>query len=66
MSSQLQRSDKTLPVSLRLRPEVKEAAERAANDDVRSLSSLIEKALVLYLRESGHLPKVPEPVEGRE
>jgi hypothetical protein len=36
-------------VGLRVDPKVKAAAEKAAADDRRSLSSLIEKALVDYL-----------------
>jgi len=36
-------------------PEVKEAAERAASDDRRSLASLIEKLLTDYCREHGYL-----------
>ncbi len=36
---------------------VKEAAERAAADDHRSLTSLIEKLLSEYLRGRGYLPK---------
>ena len=43
--------------SVRLPPEVKEAAERAAKDDVRSLSSLIEKLLTEHLKAKGYLPK---------
>lgn len=50
-------SQKTLPVSLRLAPEVKAAAEKAAKADVRSLSSFIEKILTDYLKKNGHLPK---------
>ena len=46
---------KSLPVSVRLTPEVKAAAEEAAKDDVRSLSSLIEKVLVDHLRARGYL-----------
>jgi hypothetical protein len=46
---------KSLPVSLRLSPEVKKAAEKAAKDDVRSLSSLIEKTLIDHLRAKGYL-----------
>ncbi len=43
--------------NLRLEPELKEAAERAAADDHRSLTSLIEKLLSEYLRGRGYLPK---------
>jgi hypothetical protein len=43
------------PVSLRLPPDVKEAAERAAKDDTRSLSSLIQRVLVEHLKAKGYL-----------
>jgi hypothetical protein len=36
---------KTTQYYMRMDPEVKEAAERAASDDRRSLASLIEKLL---------------------
>jgi hypothetical protein len=48
---------KTLPVSLRLPPEVKAAAEKAAKEDTRSLSSFMEKVLTDYLRQNGFLKK---------
>jgi hypothetical protein len=40
---------KSAIVQLRLRPSLKEAAEKAAADDQRSLTSLIEKLLVDHL-----------------
>lgn len=46
---------KTLPVSLRLPPDVKAAAEQAAKDDTRSLSSFLEKLLTDYLKAEGYL-----------
>jgi hypothetical protein len=45
------------PVSFRLKPEIKAAAQRAAADDHRSLSSLIEKVLAEYLQKKGYLRK---------
>jgi hypothetical protein len=45
-----------LPVSFRLPPEIKAAAEKAAADDHRSLSSLVEKVLADYLKKQGYLP----------
>ena len=48
-------SSKTLPVSFRLPPEVKAAAEKAAKEDVRSLSSLMEKVLTEHLKAKGYL-----------
>lgn len=50
-------AEKTLPVSFRLPPEVKEAAERAAKADTRSVSSLVEKILTEWLKDKGYLPK---------
>jgi hypothetical protein len=46
---------KTAQVNLRIAPSLKEAADKAAADDRRSLTSLIEKLLVVYLRERGYL-----------
>jgi hypothetical protein len=46
---------KTNPLGVRLDPEVKEALERAAKDDRRSLSSLIDKILSDWLRERSYL-----------
>ncbi len=48
-------SPKSLPVSVRLPPEVKTAAEQAAKDDTRSLSSLMEKVLTDHLKAKGYL-----------
>jgi hypothetical protein len=41
---------KTALVNLRMPPSLKAAAQRAAAEDRRSLTSLIEKLLVEYLR----------------
>lgn len=46
---------KTHPVSVRLRPEVKAAMERAAKADARSTSNFIEKVLADWLRAHGYL-----------
>jgi hypothetical protein len=48
---------KTAQVNLRLEPKLKAAAEKAAADDHRSLTSLVEKLLTEYLREQGYLKK---------
>jgi hypothetical protein len=48
---------KSLPVSLRLPPKVKSAAETAAREDARSLSSYLEKLLTDHLRKQGFLKK---------
>ena len=46
---------KTARFQIRMRPDVKEAAERAAADGNRSLASFIETLLIEKLRKSGHL-----------
>jgi hypothetical protein len=46
---------RTTQTIIRTKPSVKAAAEKAASDDGRSLSSLIEKLLTDYLREKGYL-----------
>lgn len=48
---------KTHPLGFRVEPEVKEALEKAAKADHRSVSSLIEKILVEWLKANGFLPK---------
>ncbi|MCL4715459.1 MAG: ribbon-helix-helix protein, CopG family [Hyphomonadaceae bacterium] len=48
---------KSLPVSFRLTPSVKAALEKAAAEDDRSVSSMLEKVVADYLRERGFLPK---------
>jgi len=40
---------------MRMDPVLKDAAEKAAADDRRSLSSLVEKLLTDYCRERGFL-----------
>lgn len=49
------KNPKTLPVSVRLPPAVKDAAEKAAAADTRSLSSFIEKLLTDYLKKNKYL-----------
>jgi hypothetical protein len=51
------RETKDAQVNLRLQPSLKAAAEAAAADDHRSLTSLIEKLLSDYLKKHGYLPK---------
>jgi hypothetical protein len=48
---------KTAQVNLKIMPELKAAAERAAREDQRTLTSLIEKLLTDHLRERGYLSK---------
>ncbi|MGO4704245.1 hypothetical protein AB4072_00510 [Microvirga sp. 2MCAF38] len=51
----MQKETKSAQVLIRLQPSLKAAAETAAKDDARSLSSLIEKLLRDYLKAKGHL-----------
>lgn len=44
-------------LGVRVPPETKEALERAAQADMRSMASLIEKILTDWLRERGYLPQ---------
>jgi hypothetical protein len=46
---------KTPSLGVRVRPETKAALEKAASDDLRSVSSLIEKILIEWLRKKGYL-----------
>jgi len=48
---------KTATLNLRIDPELKAAADRAADVERRSLTSLVEKLLSDWLRENGYLPK---------
>lgn len=48
---------KTAPLGLRISPEVKEALEKAAHDDDRSVASYAERVLIAHLRDKGYLPK---------
>jgi hypothetical protein len=43
------------PFNLKIAPELKEAAEQAAKDDQRSLTSLVEKLLTDHCRRKGYL-----------
>ncbi len=48
---------RTAPISFRIEPTLKDALEQAAKDDMRSMSSMVEKILTGYLRDKGYLPK---------
>lgn len=48
---------KTPSLGVRLQPQTKAALEKAAADDMRSVSSLVEKILVEWLRANGYLKK---------
>ena len=51
---------KTAQVNLRIAPALKAAAEKAAADDQRSLTSLVEKLLTDHVRDRGYLPTATE------
>jgi hypothetical protein len=46
---------KTATLNLRIEPAIKEAAERAAAEQRRSLTSLVELLLVEHLRANSYL-----------
>jgi hypothetical protein len=48
---------KTAQVNLRLDPQLKALADKAAAADNRSLTSLVEKLLTDHLKKNGYLPK---------
>jgi hypothetical protein len=51
----MQNRIKVATLSLRISPELKAAAEKAAAADHRSLTSLIEKLLAEHLQKHGYL-----------
>ena len=46
---------KTHPLGFRIERDIKEALVKAAKEDHRSVSSLVELVLVRWLRERGYL-----------
>jgi hypothetical protein len=46
---------KTMPVGVRLEPEVKDALERAAKADMRKVSTMASKILTEWLKDNGYL-----------
>jgi hypothetical protein len=50
-------TSRPLPTSLRLDPKIKKALEKAAEEDSRSMSNMIEKILTDWLRERGYLAR---------
>lgn len=50
-------TQKGLPISFRLTPEKKQALETAAEEDSRSVSSMLDKIVSDWLRERGYLAK---------
>ncbi len=47
---------RTSPIGIRVTPTMKAALESAAAQDHRPVASLIEKVMLEWLRERGHLP----------
>lgn len=54
---------KTPSLGVRVEPDVKQALLRAASDDMRSMSSLIEKILIEWLRDKRYLSKPTSTAE---
>ncbi len=52
---------RTANIGIRVEPKIKDAAEKAAAADHRSVASLIEKLLVEHLRANGYLPNEYNP-----
>lgn len=52
---------RTNPLGVRVHPEIKAALERAAADDDRSVSSLVERIAAEWLVARGYLPEPEGP-----
>ena len=48
---------RTASIGIRVEPDLKDAAERAAKDDRRTVASLIEKVLTEWLEQNGYMQK---------
>lgn len=48
---------RTAAIGVRVEPNVKAAAEKAAAADHRTVASLLEKLLVEFLKDNGYLTK---------
>ena len=46
---------KGAPLGARITPELKDALAKAAKDDMRSMTGMLEKILTEWLREHGYL-----------
>ena len=51
---------RTASIGIRVEPDLKEAAEKAAKDDHRTVASLIEKVLTEWLEQNGYMQKIAE------
>jgi predicted HicB family RNase H-like nuclease len=47
---------RTATMTVRIEEELKQALEKAAADDERTLSQYVERALVAHLRKAGYWP----------
>lgn len=45
------------PVFIRVEPKTKAAIEKAAADEQRSVSNLVERVMTEWLRHNGYLPE---------
>jgi hypothetical protein len=52
---------KTAALAFRVSDDLKRAMEKAANDDSRSISSMVEKILASWLRSEGYLRALAAP-----
>ncbi len=50
-------TSRNAPLAFRITPELKAALERAAEEDARSVSSLVIKVLTEWAKANGHLEK---------
>ena len=57
-----QKRKKTAQISLRIDPNLKEAAEKAAGEDHRSLTSLVEQLLTSHVRRRHVLSMSQRPI----
>ena len=60
------RETKRAPFQIRMQPTVKAAGEKAAADQNRSLSSLMETLLIDHLKAAGYLPSTGKPAGKRK
>ena len=51
---------RTASIGIRVEPDLKDAAERAAKDDRRTVASLIEKVLTEWLEQNGYMQRAAE------
>ena len=48
---------RTASIGIRVEPQLKEAVEKAAKDDDRTVAQYIERLLAAHLRKEGYLKK---------